>query len=40
MIGRDSRDDMDGYGKWPWVGGVVLGAVLIWMMFQFANSIS
>ncbi|MCG6903308.1 MAG: dihydroxy-acid dehydratase [Rhodobacter sp.] len=40
MIGRDSRDDMDGYGVWPWIGGVVLGLVLVWVMFHFANSIS
>ncbi len=40
MIGRDTREDMDGYGIWPWIGGVVLCGVLIWIMFQFANSIS
>ena len=40
MIGRDSREDMDGYGIWPWIGGVVLGAVLVWLMFQFATPIS
>ncbi|MBX2855626.1 MAG: dihydroxy-acid dehydratase [Rhodobacteraceae bacterium] len=40
MIGRDSREDMDGYGVWPWIAGVLLGALLIWLMFQFANPIS
>lgn len=40
MIGRDSRDDMDGYGIWPWIAGALLGALLIWVMFQFANPIS
>lgn len=40
MIGRDSREDMDGYGLWPWIGGVALGLFLIWVMFQFAQSIS
>jgi hypothetical protein len=40
MIGRDSRDDMDGYGKWPWLGGVALCAFLIFLMFQFAKPIS
>lgn len=40
MIGRDSRDDMDGYGIWPWIAGVLLGTLLIWIMFQFANPIS
>ena len=40
MIGRDSREDMDGYGIWPWIGGVALAGLLIWIMFAFANSIS
>ncbi len=40
MIGRDTREDLDGYGFWPWIGGVALAGVLIWVMFAFANSIS
>ena len=40
MIGRDTREDMDGYGIWPWLGGVMLGAFLIWLMFFVANPIS
>lgn len=40
MIGRDSRDDIDGYGIWPWIGGAVLCAVLVWLMFALANPIS
>ena len=40
MIGRDSKDDIDGYGFWPWIGGVVLAAVLIWVMFAFAQPIA
>lgn len=40
MIGRDSRDDMDGYGIWPWIGGLVLAGLLIFLMFQYANPIS
>ncbi len=40
MIGRDSRDDMDGYGVWPWVGGAVLALVIVGLMFGFAVSIS
>ena len=40
MIGRDTRDDMDGYGIWPWIAGVVLAVVLIWLMFAFAAPIS
>ncbi len=40
MIGKDSREDMDGYGIWPWIGGFVFGAFLIWIMFALANPIS
>lgn len=40
MTGRDSSEDEYAYGLWPWIGGVVLGATLIWIMFQFAQSIS
>jgi len=40
MIGRDSDDDINGYGKWPWILGLVLAGVLIWIMFTFAHPIS
>lgn len=40
MIGRDSRADRNGYGPWPWIGGVALAALLIWTMFTLANPIS
>ncbi len=40
MIGRDSREDMDSYGIWPWVGGLVLAAVIIGLMFGLAQPIS
>lgn len=40
MIGRDSRDDIDGYGPWPWLGGFGLAALLVWVMFEFAMPIS
>jgi hypothetical protein len=40
MIGRDSRDDLDAYGLWPWIGGLVLAGVIISIMFQFATPIS
>ncbi|WP_417719001.1 dihydroxy-acid dehydratase [Salipiger sp.] len=40
MIGRDSRDDMDGYGVWPWLLGLVLVALITGLMFGFANPIS
>lgn len=36
MIGRDTREDMDADGPWPWVGGLVPAAVLIWLMFAFS----
>ena len=39
MIGRNSGDDRETYGLWPWVGGVVFGLVLVWIMFHFAHSI-
>lgn len=40
MIGRDTREDIDGYGPWPWIGGVAFAALLIWLMFHFATPIS
>jgi hypothetical protein len=40
MIGRDSDDDINGYGKLPWIFGVILVGVLIYCMFQFAQPIS
>ena len=39
MIGRDSDDDINGYGKWPWILGLMLAGVLIWVMFTFAHPI-
>ena len=31
MIGRDSRDDIDGYGIWPWLLGLVLAGAIIFV---------
>ena len=40
MIGRDSREDIDAYGIWPWILGCIGAAGLIWIMFALALSIS
>ncbi|WP_172297704.1 dihydroxy-acid dehydratase [Pseudoruegeria sp. HB172150] len=40
MIGRDSRDDIDGYGPWPWIGGVIFACVLIYTLHHFSTPIS
>lgn len=40
MIGRDSHQDINGYGPWPWIFGLVLAAVIIWLMFAYAQPIS
>lgn len=40
MIGRDSDDDINGYGLWPWLLGAALAGGLIWIMFTFAAPIS
>lgn len=40
MIGRDSHDDINGYGVWPWIFGIFLAAVIIYLMFAFAQPIS
>lgn len=40
MMGRDSKQDIETYGLWPWVAGVLLSAGLIWFMFLFAVPIS
>jgi hypothetical protein len=40
MIGRDSREDIDGYGIWPWLLGFAMVAAIVWVMFTFAAPIS
>jgi len=40
MIGRDSNDDINGYGVWPWLFGIVLAGVIIYLMFAYAQPIS
>ena len=37
MIGRDSKADLNAYGLWPWVCGLVLAATLIVLMFALAK---
>ena len=37
MIGRDSDDDINGYGFWPWILGLVLAALIIFVMCTFAK---
>ena len=37
MIGRDSKADMNAYGFWPWLAGVLLAAVLFGVMFALAR---
>mgnify|MGYP000274210335 CR=1 FL=1 len=37
MIGRDSKADMNAYGLWPWVCGLLLAAGLIGLMFALAR---
>lgn len=37
MIGRDSKADLNAYGIWPWITGLVVAAVLIGMMFMLAR---
>jgi hypothetical protein len=40
MIGRDSHEDINGYGIWPWILGLVMAAAIIGLMFSFAAPIS
>jgi hypothetical protein len=40
MIGRDSREDINGYGIWPWVFGLVMTGIIIGLMFGLAAPIS
>lgn len=40
MIGRDSHDDINGYGAWPWVLGLLLAALIVFLMFTFSQPIS
>lgn len=36
MIGRDSREDMDRYGLVPWLCGVGLAILILYIMFVYA----
>jgi hypothetical protein len=36
MIGRDSKDDRETYGYWPWIVGVLFTVGMIWSLFQLA----
>jgi hypothetical protein len=37
MIGRDSKEDLEAYGIWPWIAGLVLAGILIFTMFVLAR---
>jgi len=39
MIGRDSKDDMNCYGVWPYVMGFVVAGAICFIMFGLAKSI-
>ncbi|MEM0908745.1 MAG: dihydroxy-acid dehydratase [Pseudomonadota bacterium] len=39
MMGRDTNKDVNRYGPWPWLFGVVIAVFLMWVMFHFAMSI-
>lgn len=39
MIGKDSDEDINKYGKAPWIFGLVLAAAAIGFMFLLADSI-
>lgn len=40
MIGRDSDDDINGYGIWPRILGLALAGLIIYLMFAYAQPIS
>lgn len=40
MIGRYSREDIDGYGLWPWLLGLVMVGMMVWIMFAFTQPFS
>lgn len=31
------HDPVRYYGPWSWIGGLILGAVIIWLMFALAD---
>jgi hypothetical protein len=37
MIGRDSKADLNAYGFWPWICGLLLAGGLILLMFVLAR---
>lgn len=40
MIGRDSNDDINGYGIRPWIFGLFLAGLIIFLMFALSQPIS
>ena len=37
MIGRDSKQELEAYGPWPWIVGYIVAAVLAGLMFGLAT---
>ncbi|MEZ5589678.1 MAG: dihydroxy-acid dehydratase [Gammaproteobacteria bacterium] len=37
MLGRNSQQELNAYGPWPWLAGYVLAAVLAGVMFGLAT---
>lgn len=44
MHSEDGEEDLgassNAYGIWPGIAGILIAAVLIWFMFQFADGFS
>jgi len=37
MLGRDSKQELNAYGPWPWLMGYVAAAIIAGLMFGLAD---
>jgi hypothetical protein len=37
MLDQDDREAADDYGPWAWIGGYVIGGLLMALMFALAS---
>jgi len=40
MIGKDSKEEIELYGPWAWIAGIIIAAVIFGIMFGLAGGFS